>query len=153
EGSVDQEASWHWSDGTRTLPDHTAKVLQLHEWFRHYDGTLLCVHGDPDNIDFIIPRGVDNPPMSAGATRWQGDVSSHEGKINWAYAATFTPKYVNWIHRNDTNGRCVQTGQTLTYSVTFAGPGFSVGLSSSYSQDVQDCIYTGGSHHKHWKWG
>ena|SRR5258708_39608117 len=38
--------------------------------------------------------------------------------------------------------------------VAFKAPGFSVGLASSFSHDIQDCIYTGsGAAHLHWEWG
>jgi len=39
--------------------------------------------GQSSKGDFIVPRGVDNVPNSAGATRWHGDVSSKDGHDQW----------------------------------------------------------------------
>ena len=108
--------------------------------------------GQSSKGDFIVPRGVDNVPNSAGATRWHGDVSSKDGHDQWVNVEHYNYKYVNWIRRNDTAGRCLGQGKTLSYSVTFAGPGVTVALVTSYLSDTRDCIYTGnGRAHLHWE--
>lgn len=151
-GTISSSAAYNWSDGTSVLGDHTAKVLQLHEWFRRYTGTLVCLHSGTHSGDFIVPRGVDNPANTAGATRWHGDVSGGDGRQQWLNVEHFNPGYVNWIPKRDT--RCVGHGNTLQYSVSFSGPGFSVALATSFSTDVRDCITTfHGGAHRHWEWG
>ena len=93
-------------------------------------------------------------PNTAGATRWHGDVSSKDGHDQWVNVEHYNDGDVNWIPRNDTAGRCIGKGNTLSYSVTFAGPGVSVALVTSLSTDARDCIYTGaGTAHHHWEWG
>jgi hypothetical protein len=104
--------------------------------------------------DFIVPKGVDNVPNTAGATRWHGDVTDHDGHDQWVNVEHYNSKYVNWIPRNDTAGRCIGKGNTLSYGVTFSGPGINVALITSYSTDSRDCIYTGnGTAHHHWESG
>jgi hypothetical protein len=104
---------------------------------------------------YVVPDGIDNPG-GASPLRWHGDVSGGDRKAQWQGQMKYDqPKIhnVNWIYRNDTAGRCIEQGQSLTYTVAFSAPGFSAGMSTSFSKNGRDCIYTGnGTRHIHWEW-
>lgn len=156
-GTVDQGTHNDWSDGLNNLGPYQAQVMQLDNWFQKDKGTVTCLHGGPyPSSIYVVPDGIDNPG-GAGPLRWHGDVSGGDGKAQWqGQEQNSQPRIhnVNWIPRNDTAGRCIERGQTLTYTVAFSGPGFSVGMSTSFSMDGRDCIYTGkGTAHLHWEWG
>jgi len=152
EGTISSEANWNWTDGLGNIGTKQAQLVQVHEWFRRYTGTLTCLHSGTTKGDFIVPKGVDNPAGSAGATRWSGNLIGHDGPDYYAQVKRSNPSYLNYIPRG--HSRCVGHGRTLSYSVAFKGPGFSVSLSTIYSKDVTDCI-SAGMHtaHLHWEWG
>jgi hypothetical protein len=154
---MDQGTHNEWSDGLGNIGPHKAQVMQLDNYFQKDKGSVTCLHGGTIASSlFVVPDGIHNPG-GAGPLRWQGDVSGSDGKARWQAQMQYNqPRIdnVNWIYRNDTAGRCIGQGQRMTYTLAITGPGFSVGLSTSFSTNGQDCIYTGnGTAHLHWEWG
>jgi hypothetical protein len=127
--------------------------MQLHVWFRKDQATETFLN-DTNTGLFVLQSGIGNVPNTSGALRWHGDVSGMDGHDQWVAVEHYNPKYVNWIPRNDSDGRCVHHGKTLEYTATISAVGIDLGVLTSFSRDVEDCMFTGGGNaHHHWEWG